>query len=82
MKKFEVNTVTETVALGNDTIKFNEMVKLVGGKLKSANGETIIIDNMIMSRLTISPDGTKILFDGEYIGLESAADILAGLPEA
>lgn len=85
MKKILMDTVSETINLGTDSLKFNEMVKFEDGKLKSINGETIIVNNAIMDRITVSEDGTTLLFDGAEItsGIGMTAEqILADLPLA
>jgi len=83
MKNFAVDTQLETIELGNDSLQFHEMVKMVDGKLMTVNGNTIIINSLIQDRLSVSDDGTTLLFDGAPIKAElSAAEILADLPQA
>lgn len=81
MKQFTVDTQTETIELGNDSLKFDELAKIVNGKLMSVSGEVTLIDSAIMDRLSVSADGSQLLWDGIPLkGEVTAADILADLP--
>jgi hypothetical protein len=81
MRSYIVDSVNEQIVVGDVTIPFDTIVNYSGGVLKDIN-DNVVLDNNILNRITISEDGTKALFDGVAMGLPTASQVLAELPEA